>query len=141
MDSRQQYRHHAGLLGLDEPWGVAADGSGNVYITDPYNYAIKKWLVASNTVITLVSTGLNFPTGVAVDGFGNVYFTDNSTIKEWLVASNSVITLVSSKLSQPQGVAVDCAGNVYIADTYDDAIKEWVAASNICHHTGVFGII
>ncbi len=32
--------------------------------------------------------------------------------------------------NDPYGVSVYCAGNVYIADTYNNAIKEWVAASN-----------
>jgi len=33
-------------------------------------------------------------------------------------------------LYKPGGVAVDSAGNVYIADTFNNAIKEWWAASN-----------
>ena len=89
-------------------------------------------MAASNTVITLVSSGLSYPYGVAVDGAGNVYIADsgNNAIKEWLAASNTVITLVSSGLSWPSGVAVDGAGNVYIADYGNNAIKEWLAASN-----------
>ena len=46
------------------------------------------------------------------------------------VAVTNAITLVSSGLSWPSGVAVDGAGNVYIADTYNNEIKEWLAASN-----------
>ena len=37
--------------GLNMAWGVAVDGVGNVYITDTYNNAIKKWVAASNTVV------------------------------------------------------------------------------------------
>ena len=33
-------------------------------------------------------------------------------------------------LSQPLSVAADGAGNIYIADRGNNAIKEWVAASN-----------
>ena len=47
-----------------------------------------------------------------------------------MLPSTNVTTLVSSGLNQPDGVAVDGAGNVYIADTYNNAIKEWMAASN-----------
>ncbi len=117
---------------LVDPSGVAVDGSGNVYIADTYNYAIKEWSVAGNTVSTLVSSGLDNPSDVAVDGLGNVYIADtyNYAIKEWLVAGNTVSTLVASGLNLPNGVAVDGSGNVYIADTYNNAIKEWVAASN-----------
>ena len=34
--------------------------------------------------------------------------------------------LVSSLLNSPEGVALDGAGNVYIADTYQNAIEEWM---------------
>jgi sugar lactone lactonase YvrE len=46
------------------------------------------------------------------------------------VADGSVATLVSSGLDGPGGVAVDGAGNVYIADSGNNAIKKWTAASN-----------
>ena len=45
------------------------------------------------------------------------------------VAANPLTTLVSSGLNGPFGVAVDGAGNVYIADTRNNAIKEWNAAT------------
>ena len=44
-------------------------------------------------------------------------------------AANLVTKLVSSGLSSPQGVAVDGSGNVYIADSFGDALKEYVAAT------------
>ncbi|MHB8620972.1 MAG: NHL repeat-containing protein, partial [Chloroflexota bacterium] len=46
------------------------------------------------------------------------------------LASYSLTTLVSSGLSNPASVAVDGAGNVYIADVSNNAVKEWVKASN-----------
>jgi len=45
-------------------------------------------------------------------------------------AITNVTALVSSGLNQPDGVAVDRAGNVYIADTFNNAIKEWLVTSN-----------
>ena len=119
--------------GLNKPYGVTVDGSGNIYIADTWNHAIKEWLAASNNVITLVSSGLLTPCGVAVDSSGNVYIADNApgTVSEWIAASNTVTTLVySGGLNEPYGVAVDSIGNVYIADTWNDAIKVWMAATN-----------
>jgi DNA-binding beta-propeller fold protein YncE len=46
------------------------------------------------------------------------------------VAITNAIALVSSGLSSPSGVAVDSAGNVYIADSANNAVKEWIVASN-----------
>ena len=113
------------------PCGVAVDSSGNVYIADTDNGAIKEWNATTRTVSTLVSTGLNDPEGVAVDSSGNVYIADtgNNAIKEWNATTQTVTTLVSSGLSKPYGVAVDGAGNVYIADCGNNAIKEWNATT------------
>jgi sugar lactone lactonase YvrE len=122
--------------GLNQPNGVAVDGAGNVYIADTGNNAIEEWMVASDSVTTLVSSaqGLSSPSGVAVDGAGNVYIADtgNNAIEEWPAGGNSLINVVASTwgLYNPKGVAVDTSGNVYIADTGNDEIAEWTAANN-----------
>ena len=115
--------------GLNNPYGVAVDGSGNVYIADPHNSAIKEWSASTQQVATLASSGLSYPQGVAVGGSGNVYIADtnNSAIKEWSASTQQVTKLVSSGLSNPTGVAVDGFGDVYIADYGNSAIKEWSA--------------
>ena len=113
--------------GLNQPRGVAVDGSGNVYIADSGNNLVKKWTVASHAVFTLVSTGLNNPYSVAADASGNVYIADtgNNAIKEWSVAGSNVTTLVSTGLYSPSGVGVDGSGSVYIADGYNEVIYKW----------------
>jgi DNA-binding beta-propeller fold protein YncE len=115
--------------GLNEPCDVALDNSGNIYIADAGDNAIKEWNSANGNVTTLVSSGLNSPSGVALDSAGNVYIadTDNGAIKEWMKTSSNVITLVSS-VSTPYGVGVDVAGNVYVGDTGGSAIMEWTKA-------------
>ena len=124
-----------------QPNGVAVDGSGNVYIADQNNNAIKEWSAATQQVTTLVSSGLDAPSGVAVDGSGNVYIADtgNNAIKEWSASTQQVTTLVSSGLNQPTAVAVDGSGNVYIADhrqQRDQGVERRDAAGD---HAGVVG--
>jgi hypothetical protein len=62
------------------------DGSGNVYLSDSGNQAIKEWSASTQIVSTLA--GVSNPAGVAVDGSGNLYFADsgNKAIKEILNA-------------------------------------------------------
>ena len=119
-------------MGLNSPGGLAVDSAGNVYFADKGNNAVKKWLVASNTVTTLIASGLNAPSGVTVDGSGNIYIADtgNNAIKKWIAANGMVATLPTPGLVAPSSVAVDTAGDVYIADTGNNAIKEWMATSN-----------
>jgi len=115
--------------GVFNPFGVAVDGAGNVYIADIDDNAIKEWTPTNSTLTTLVSSNLSSPGGVAVDGAGNVYISDtgNNAIKEWSVANSNVTTLVSGLNG---AIAADAAGNVYIADGGDKTIKEWNAANS-----------
>jgi hypothetical protein len=124
--------------GLIIPYGVAVDGSGNVFVADADISAIKtnigaikEWSASTQTVSTLVSSGVNQPEGVAVDGSGNVFIADtfSNALKEWSAATQSVSTLVSSGLDHPFGLAVDGSGNVFFADTDNGALKEWSAST------------
>jgi sugar lactone lactonase YvrE len=115
----------SGFLG---PQGVAVDGSGNVYVADTYNNAVKEILavggsIPANPTISTLGSGFNTPGGVAVDGSGNVYVADsfNSAVKEILAVGGSIppsptIRTLGSGFTLPHGVTVDGSGNVYVAD-------------------------
>ena len=130
------------VSGLNNPYGVAVDGAGDVYFSDTFHDAIKKWTAANSNVITLVSSGLSYAVGVAVDGAGNVYIADSGihAILQWTAANSNVTTLVSAGLSFPAGVAVDGLGNVYIADDFNSAIKEWTVANSNVTTLGCSGL-
>src|SRR6201993_4521796 len=82
----------AAKASLSEPFGVAVDAVGNLYIADTSNHRIRK--VDTSGMITTVagngtegfsgdggaatSASLNFPTGVTVDRADNLLITDQS---------------------------------------------------------------
>jgi hypothetical protein len=98
----------ATAVGLHNPFGVAADGLGNIYIADTYNQCIRK--VASGNITTLAGNGvanfggdggpatsaaLNYPTGVAVDGVGNIYIADVVNNRVRMVTPAGTITTLA----------------------------------------------
>ena len=135
---------------FNSPSGVAVDNSGNVYVADINDSAIRK--ITSNGVVTTLAGGLtsgfqdgrgskaifNYPAGVAVDHSGNVYVADalNNVVRK--ITSNGVVTTfagngsygfqdgtgTNSAFYYPAGIAVDAAGNVYVADTFNCAIRK-----------------
>jgi DNA-binding beta-propeller fold protein YncE len=63
------------FTGLSDPFGVAVDAAGSLYVTDFKNRVVKL-AAGSNTQTVLPFTGLHGPYGVAVDSAGNLYVTD-----------------------------------------------------------------
>src|SRR5271157_3010833 len=118
--------------GFSLPDSVAVDGSGNVYVADAGNNAVKEILAAGGyTTINALGSGFSKPNGVAVDGSGNVYVADagNNAVKEILAAGGyTTVNTLGSGFASPTGVAVDGNGNVFVADADNNAVKEILAA-------------
>ncbi len=110
--------------GLINPYGIALDGAGDVFIADPSNTRVVE-VPAGGGAQTTVGSGLINPIGVAVDGAGNVFIADtalNSVVK--VPSGGGAQTTVGSGLSNPVGVAVDGAGDVFVADTFNNRVVE-----------------
>src|SRR6185437_7660188 len=124
--------------GFNAPQGVAVDGSGNVFVADTNNSAVKEILAEGGyTTVKTLGSGFSYPVGVALDGGGNIFVADdlNNAVKELVAAGGyvKVKTLVGGFYS-PRGVAVDGRGNVYVDDAGNFAVKEIPAgcASSSC---------
>ena len=59
------------------------DGSGNVFVADSGNNAVKEILAAGGyTTVNTLGSGFSLaPTGVAVDGSGNVFVADTDNTR------------------------------------------------------------
>ena len=76
---------------LDEPWGVATDASGNLYISDNRNFRVRK-VDGSGSIATYAgrgsgdcwsegpvsSTDIGYPQGIGLDSSGSLYIADPS---------------------------------------------------------------
>jgi len=143
----------ATAAGLYNPYGVAVDKLGNLYIVG--DSCIRQVSASTGTITTIAGTAgtpdyagdngpataakLKFPTGVAVDRSFNVYIADtgNNVIRK--VSSGTITTIAgngiagvagdggpatNAQLSSPIGVAVDPSGNIYIADQGNRRVRK-----------------
>ena len=146
---------------LNDPVGLAVDGSGNLYIADLVNNRIRK--VDTGGIITTVAgngtlgysgdggratdAALNNPHGVAVDAGGNIYISDTNNFVVRKVDQAGVITTFAGNgtvttnpngsratevaLVSPWGLAVDKAGNLYIGEFLGYRVRKVDPAGNI----------
>jgi sugar lactone lactonase YvrE len=112
--------------GFADPVGVAVDASGNVFVADRGNNAVKKILAAGGYItVNTLGSGFNTPNGVAVDGAGNVFVGDsgNHAVKEIVAAGGyTTVKTLGSGFNHPTGMSVDGSGNVFVADWLDNAV-------------------
>jgi sugar lactone lactonase YvrE len=130
---------------LNFPYGVAVDGTGDVFIADSDNNRVVEIPAgcATSSCLVLVGVGLNSPHGVAADGAGDVFIADTYNNRVVEVPASGAQTTVGSGLKSPASVAADPAGDVWIADTNNSRVVEVPAgctssACQITVNTGIY---
>ena len=101
---------------LSNPYGVVVDGSGNIFIADTENSAIRV-VNAGTTPLTIA--GVAIPAGdiETVAGTPPTACTDPSTG----CGDNGPAT--SAALNFPAGISLDAADDIFIADTFNSAVR------------------
>jgi sugar lactone lactonase YvrE len=101
---------------LSNPYGVAFDGSGDLFIADTTHHRIREIPAASGTNFGVAMTA-GYTYTIAGDGTAG-------TLNDGTGASTA------ARVNAPRGVATDSAGDVFIADTANNAIRI-IPVSNI----------
>ncbi len=141
---------------LYQPYSIAFDKVGSLFIADYYNQRIRK--INSDGIITTIAGNgkygyggdgglainatLLYPSGMAVDTAGNVYIADNNNSRIRMVNGAGIISTVagngtkgysgdegqavSAEIYNPNNVIVDNWGNLYISDSWNNRVRKIV---------------
>ena len=133
-----------------EPFDIAIDFNGNIYVADCLNHRIRK-ISSMGVVTTLAGDGTHgfadgvgssalfkYPEGIAVDNIGNIYVADagNQRIRK-ITPTGDVTTLAgdgnfgfadgpgaTAMFGTPCSVAVDADGNIFVAEKQNNRIRK-----------------
>jgi sugar lactone lactonase YvrE len=152
---------------FNNPKGIAADSSGNVFVVDSGNHTIRK-ITAAGVVTTFAgSAGLTgstnatgtlarflLPSRITADASGNLYVTDsgNQTIRK-ITAAAVVTTLAgtagvvgsvdglgaAASFNNPKGITVDGSLNVYVSDSGNHTIRKITITGAVTTLAGTAG--
>ena len=151
---------------FNNPYGVAVDSAGNVFVADYNNHTIRK-VTSAGVVTTLAGTAGSSgstdatgsaarfynPIGVSVDTAGNVFVADyfNHAIRK--VTSAGVVTTLAgsagisgstdatgsaARFNYPNGITVDTTGNVFVTDR-NHTIRKVTSAGVVTTEAGLAG--
>jgi len=149
-----------------QPWGIAVDSAGIVYVADQANSTIRK-ITPAGVVTTIAGAAgmfgsadgsgsaarFNAPDGIAVDSSGNLYVADtlNSTIRK--ITSTGVVTTLAgtpggigsadgtgsaARFNYPDALTV-AGTTLYVAEAYNSTIRKVTSTGVVTTFAGTAG--
>lgn len=152
----------ANSASFSDPFGVAVDRKGNLYVTDAGQGNRIRRITPDGKVETVAGSSegyaegnalqaqFNTPSGVAIDRSGNIIVADTSNNRIRKIAPDGKVTTLAgngqagfkdgkgdeAEFDGPIGIAVDKRGNVIVADTYNDRIRKISTDGNVTSIAG-----
>ena len=148
---------------LNGPYGIAIDGSGNVWVADTGDYWVEEYSSGGGYLGAIggcpnsqcaANGQLRAPWGVAFDAKGNIWVTDgsNNRVEEFSSSGAWMLTIPSTcygtsypacagssangSFNTPKGIAFDSSGNMWVADSGNNRIEEFNSSGTYINSIG-----
>lgn len=154
---------------FNNPWGLAVDDDGNIFVADTRNHLIRK-IDTFGVVSTYAGTGargytggnrltatFGDPTDIEIDSDGNLIICDHSTHLIRKITPQGIVSTIagspniigstngfSASFNWPYGIGLDSVDNIYVADERNHLIRkidENGLVSTFAGTDGIFGSI
>jgi sugar lactone lactonase YvrE len=124
--------------GLNNPYGLALDRSGNLFVANLGSNTIHEFSPTGQDLGIFASVGLNEPIGLAFDSEGNLFVSNlgDNTIHKFSQTGEDLGVFASLLgIGCPVGLAVNRLGTVLVADLCSSVIRKFSATG---HDLGIF---
>jgi gliding motility-associated-like protein len=132
------------------PNGITIDASGNLFVADYYNNAIREISIAGQVSTFYTSTDTFFnPAGLCMDAAGNLVVSSQGFNQIVKISPAGIATIIAginegylngpaatAQFDNPTDVKTDTAGNFYVADYLNNAIRKISTAGVVSTYAG-----
>lgn len=129
---------------FNDPWGLAIDASGYIYVADTFNHRVQKFDPTGGTLFAWGQPGATDAAGsgretqffgprdIVIDGQGRLLVSDtgNKRIQVFDSEGNFIAQFGKAgagdgQFNEPVGIALDAQGNIFVADAWNKRIQVW----------------
>ena len=153
---------------FSNPWGIAFDTAGNMYVCDQGSCTIRK-ITTSGTVTTIAGTGVSGyqdgpgasaqfrnPNYLVLDTSNNIYLADKDNCVIRKITPSGVVSTYAgiagpsgyvdgnssiARFSLPTGICIDSNNNLYISDYGNGLIREVSSSGIVSTIAGQYNVL